>query len=199
MLITTTIIAEKKMIYTKFLALLLTLSAYGASAQELANRLSTVEWEAYHDHEHQGPGSYAYGYDVQDPLTGNVQFKEESRKPDGTVRGSYGLVEPDGNVRIVHYVADSKGFRVRIENSAKPDEFHPAQRRIDEAPVHRRLIDGKYGQRLLRRPIVVGPVAPTAQTQLTAPAASQTVYVIPAENTHTQFVQYLQPAYFQSK
>lgn len=59
-----------------------------------------------------GPGSYAYGYDVQDPLTGNTQFREETRRPDGSVQGSYGLVEPDGNVRIVHYVADEKGFRL---------------------------------------------------------------------------------------
>ncbi|KAF4517308.1 hypothetical protein B566_EDAN008643 [Ephemera danica] len=65
------------------------------------NRLTTVEWEAYHEHEHEGPGSYSFGYDVQDEATGNVQFREETRDADGTVRGSYGLLEPDGNVRII--------------------------------------------------------------------------------------------------
>ncbi|XP_065331652.1 cuticle protein 19.8-like [Cloeon dipterum] len=171
------------------------------AAQELTNRLTTVEWESYNEREPKGPGSYAYGYDVQDPLTGNVQFKEETRKPDGTVRGSYGLVEPDGNVKIVHYVADDKGFRVHIENSAKPDEFHPVQRSINEASVHHSVV-GQYGRRLLRQPIVVGPVAPTAPETVAAPApvaAPQTVYTVIPENLHTQYYHYIQPSYFQSK
>ncbi|RZC41955.1 Chitin bind 4 domain containing protein, partial [Asbolus verrucosus] len=74
-------------------------------------RLSVVDWTDYNHHEPAGPGTYAFGYDIEDPATNNIQFRNEERHPNGTVTGSYGYVEPDGNVRIVHYVADHNGYR----------------------------------------------------------------------------------------
>ena len=59
----------------------------------------------------QGPGTYVFGYDIEDPENGNMQFRQEERLPNGTVTGSYGVVEPDGNVRVVRYIADSMGYR----------------------------------------------------------------------------------------
>lgn len=58
-----------------------------------------------------GPGSYSFGYDTEDSGSGNMQFRQEKRKNDGSVTGSYGHLEPDGNVLVVHYVADGKGYR----------------------------------------------------------------------------------------
>jgi hypothetical protein len=66
----------------------------------------------------QGPGTYVFGYDIEEPENGNMQFRQEERLPNGTVTGSYGVVEPDGNVRVVRYIADSMGYRCTKLNSS---------------------------------------------------------------------------------
>lgn len=78
------------------------------------NRLSeadTAEWVSYNIKEPEGPGTYSFGFDVEDPETGNVQFRSEERHLNGTITGSYGYMTPDGYVHIVHYVADNLGYR----------------------------------------------------------------------------------------
>lgn len=61
--------------------------------------------------EPEGAGTYAFGYDVEDPVTNNIQYRSEQRFANGTVTGSYGYLEPDGNIHMVHYVADKNGYR----------------------------------------------------------------------------------------
>ncbi|XP_013135088.1 PREDICTED: endochitinase A-like [Papilio polytes] len=60
---------------------------------------------------------YAFEYGVNDPHTGDIKQQKEERNGD-VVRGQYSLVEPDGSVRTVDYVADwETGFHANVHNS----------------------------------------------------------------------------------
>ncbi|XP_068630691.1 uncharacterized protein [Battus philenor] len=60
---------------------------------------------------------YAFEYGVNDPHTGDIKQQKEERDGD-VVRGQYSLVEPDGSVRTVDYVADwETGFHANVHNS----------------------------------------------------------------------------------
>ncbi|XP_034824749.1 cuticle protein 16.8-like [Maniola hyperantus] len=61
------------------------------------------------------PGTYAFGYNVFDPDTGNTQYRSEEKYPNGTVVGSYGYIDPRGRSRRVDYEADEKGYRIMNE------------------------------------------------------------------------------------
>lgn len=74
-------------------------------------RLNLVDWSSYNHQDHRGEGTYAFGYDIEDAITRNVQFRTEEHFSNGTTSGSYGYLEPDGNIHMVHYVADDQGFR----------------------------------------------------------------------------------------
>uniref|UniRef100_A0A182TBE3 Cuticle protein 6 n=1 Tax=Anopheles maculatus TaxID=74869 RepID=A0A182TBE3_9DIPT len=52
--------------------------------------------------------SYQYGYEVGP----NGQFHHETRGPDGVTYGCYGYIDPNGQLRVTHYVADTHGYRV---------------------------------------------------------------------------------------
>ncbi|XP_045471978.1 cuticle protein-like [Harmonia axyridis] len=58
---------------------------------------------------------YSFSYGVQDPVSGNSQIHEQSR--DGSaVHGEYRVLQSDGIVRIVRYIADSEnGFQATVE------------------------------------------------------------------------------------
>ncbi|XP_028030362.1 larval cuticle protein 1-like [Bombyx mandarina] len=66
------------------------------------------------------PGTYSFGYDILDPNTGNSQYRNEERYPNGTVTGSYGYVDAAGKPQRFRYVADEKGYRIFQEISHLP-------------------------------------------------------------------------------
>ncbi|EZA62771.1 hypothetical protein DMN91_007620 [Ooceraea biroi] len=55
-------------------------------------------------------GQYDYSY------TGDSSAKTESRSLDGTTRGAYSYIDPNGILQQVHYIADHNGFRVLATN-----------------------------------------------------------------------------------
>lgn len=60
---------------------------------------------------------YTFEYQVNDHHTGDIKEQKEQRDGD-VVKGQYSLVEPDGSVRTVDYVADWKtGFHATVSNS----------------------------------------------------------------------------------
>ncbi|TKX27802.1 larval cuticle protein 16/17-like [Spodoptera litura] len=77
-------------------------------------RLTVVEYEpAHYYHEYdRNPQIYSFGYDVNDPATGNTQYRAEQRHPNGTVTGSYGYIDPYGKPVKYKYIADKFGYRV---------------------------------------------------------------------------------------
>nr|XP_018910317.1 PREDICTED: extensin-2-like [Bemisia tabaci] len=105
------------------------------------------EWASHNDRDHNGPSTYEFGYDLEDRKTFNIQHRKEERHPNGTVTGSYGLLEPDGSIRMVHYIADEHGYRALVEkadnNSTKSidaagieDKLEPIKHLSDEDLIH---------------------------------------------------------------
>merc|ERR1712012_809864 len=61
-------------------------------------------------------GSYTYGYEAADGT-----YKFETRYTDGRVKGKYGYIDPDGNLREASYGAEAgRGFEPQIEGLELP-------------------------------------------------------------------------------
>ncbi|KAJ2939668.1 hypothetical protein O0L34_g14386 [Tuta absoluta] len=58
--------------------------------------------------------SYQFGFDVNDDQYTNYQNRKEQREGD-VIKGSYSVVDSDGFIRTVNYIADPKdGFRAEV-------------------------------------------------------------------------------------
>lgn len=85
-------------------------------SNERSPKLSLIadEWyenNNYYNMNNNGPGTYEFGYDIEDQEENNVQFRNEERLSNGTIIGSYGYLRPDGLIQMVNYVADHLGYR----------------------------------------------------------------------------------------
>merc|ERR1711976_347670 len=85
-------------------------------------------------------GSYTYGYEAADGT-----YKLETRFVDGRVKGKYGYIDPEGNLREASYGAEAgRGFEPQIEGVELPppvtsDTQEPAFNEIpDVAPVQQK-------------------------------------------------------------
>lgn len=83
----------------------------GVFGRSRLSEADLAEWTGYNIKEPEGPGTYSFGFDVEDPETGNIQFRSEERHRNGSITGSYGFMTPDRSIHIVHYVADQLGYR----------------------------------------------------------------------------------------
>ncbi|XP_045446376.1 uncharacterized protein LOC123654520 [Melitaea cinxia] len=68
-----------------------------------------------HDHDYYAHPKYQFDYKVEDHHTGDIKSQHESRDGD-VVKGYYGLHQPDGNERQVHYHGDGHtGFHADVK------------------------------------------------------------------------------------
>merc|ERR1712002_1121284 len=59
---------------------------------------------------------YQWAYEVNAPSTGDQKSQVERREEDGIIRGRYSVVEPDGSLRIVTYIAHpDEGFQATVD------------------------------------------------------------------------------------
>ncbi|XP_066245658.1 cuticle protein 21-like [Euwallacea similis] len=73
------------------------------------------------------PPKYAFKYGVSDPHTGDHKSQTEVRDGE-VVKGQYSLVEPDGSIRTVNYVADPvNGFNAVVSKSGPNVHAEPQQ------------------------------------------------------------------------
>merc|ERR1712241_1312907 len=75
-------------------------------------------------------GSYTYGYEAADGT-----YKLETRFVDGRVKGKYGYIDPEGNLREASYGAEAgRGFEPEIEEVELPAPVVEPQEAFNEIP-----------------------------------------------------------------
>lgn len=85
---------------------------------------------------------YSYGYDVQDPLTGDSHGQVETRSGD-VVAGSYNLLEADGSRRVVDYTADPiNGFNAVVSKQLPAPVVAPLAPPVPIAPFSAPILRG---------------------------------------------------------
>ncbi|XP_062131307.1 uncharacterized protein LOC133842283 [Drosophila sulfurigaster albostrigata] len=86
------------------------------------NRSESSKTSNYFLHQPYGPNTYAFGYQVEDAHTGNVQFRDERRYLNGSIVGSFGYVRPDAHIQVTRYRADADGGYLAHSQSYAPGE-----------------------------------------------------------------------------
>lgn len=82
-----------------------------------------------------GPGTYSFGYEIDDPISQNRQYRSEERLRNGVVRGSFGVLNADGTITRTTYVADQNGYRPRVERhevAGRQRWLDSGRQRLDE-------------------------------------------------------------------
>ncbi|XP_015906914.2 uncharacterized protein [Parasteatoda tepidariorum] len=97
------------------------------------------------------PDSDGFKYLILNEKDESAHFRKEERDSTGVVKGSYGLKDPNGSIRIVQYIADDKGFRAQISSNERGIGVqNPANVRINRlnrpitTALHGSSLHGEY-------------------------------------------------------
>ncbi|KAL1497024.1 hypothetical protein ABEB36_008055 [Hypothenemus hampei] len=113
-----------------------------------------------HDVDYYSPPKYAFKYGVSDPHTGDHKTQTEVRDGE-VVKGQYSLVEPDGSIRTVSYVADPvNGFNAVVSKSGPNVHTEPQQHLSHNAAVIATPVKAVVPQYI--KPVVPSIVKPIA-------------------------------------
>merc|ERR1712018_1064839 len=107
---------SRDMAFNKILSVLLVAGSFPAwTSPQFSSTTTPVPILRYVDNQNID-GSYTYGYEAADGT-----YKLETRYQDGRVKGKYGYVDPDGNLREASYGAEAgRGFEPQIEGLELP-------------------------------------------------------------------------------
>ncbi|KAI5700139.1 hypothetical protein M8J76_016884 [Diaphorina citri] len=134
-------------------------------------RNSAQQWQTVVEKKAQNPAVKPSSMDlVAAPATGNVQYQQEEQLANGTVVGKYGILEPNGKLRLVHYTADKDDFRPKQETVARVDFVgEDTLKNVNERDLklHNRLADFNS---------IKAAIAPPAENLKAFPSPEDPVY-----------------------
>ncbi|CAH1164342.1 unnamed protein product [Phaedon cochleariae] len=121
--------------------------------------------------EEYAPAHYSFGYEVNDPHTGDVHGQQETREGD-VVKGSYSLVEADGSRRLVEYTVDAhSGFNAVVHREAAAGHVKNAAPSAVVRPVAYAAPQAVYAA-----PRAAHAYSSPAVARLGAPAVAKSAY-----------------------
>merc|ERR1711910_131614 len=122
---------SRDMAFNKILSVLLVAGSFPAwtSAQFSSSTSSTTPVPILRYVDTQNiDGSYTYGYEAADGT-----YKLETRYTDGRVKGKYGYIDPDGNLREASYGAEAgRGFEPQIAGLELPPPVEAEVEAVNE-------------------------------------------------------------------
>merc|ERR1712038_1934475 len=107
---------SRDMAFNKILSVLVVAGSFPAwTSPQFSSTTTPVPILRYVDNQNVD-GSYTYGYEAADG-----SYKLETRHQDGRVKGKYGYIDPDGNLREASYGAEAgRGFEPQIAGLELP-------------------------------------------------------------------------------
>merc|ERR1712038_2251734 len=121
---------SRDMAFNKILSVLVVAGSFPAwTSPQFSSTTTPVPILRYVDNQNVD-GSYTYGYEAADG-----SYKLETRHQDGRVKGKYGYIDPDGNLREASYGAEAgRGFEPQIAGLELPPPV------VAEAPAVNEIV-----------------------------------------------------------